>query len=83
MSMRKVAGVSTVNLVWVLTFIAALIGISIIWAAHVYFAEETLKYEISRDIGIAFLAATIVTLIYEIYSRTRFCNAWIKGTVNQ
>lgn len=70
--MRKVAGVSTAHLVWILTFIAALAGTVILWIASANFQRHTLRYEISRDIGIAFLVAAIVTLIYETYSRTRF-----------
>lgn len=70
--MRKVAGISTANLVWVLTVVALFLGIGTLSFIRPRFEEHSLGYEIARDIGIAFLVAAIVTLIYEFYSRTRF-----------
>jgi hypothetical protein len=70
--MRKVAGISTAHLIWVLTFVALLLGIGILSFIRPQFEPHSLGYEIARDIGIAFLVAAIVTLIYEFYSRTRF-----------
>jgi hypothetical protein len=58
--------------IWFLTIIALIVGsLLILWASSIRKSDpHSLRGEILRDVGIAFIVAIIVTGIYELHMRT-------------
>jgi len=66
--LKKKSGLITLVLLDVLLFV---VGTSLIIIAHNN-QHKPLLHDLTRDIGIAFIVSSLVTIAYETYARTRF-----------
>ncbi|MDQ5838319.1 MAG: hypothetical protein M3379_16190 [Acidobacteriota bacterium] len=69
--MQFLASESTQGIFWLIFFmvIAVFLGVSGLGLARRWRREESLRRDLARDIGIAFLVAFIVTLTFEVSTR--------------
>ena len=73
--------------VLVLTCLAAVIGFGSLYLSSAWFPEPEpghggqLIHELSRDVGVAFVVAAIVAMIYELHARARFDRETLRGVL--